>query len=538
MRHLLCLIALIAPLYLSATPNFPFPQKATYEYGIMPADIDHDKVQAAFEDFMKLYTEEGDLARIKHDSPENTVSEGIAYGMLVMVYMDNEENNTQSKFDKLWNYYNNFLDPNGLMNWKINGFSAAANFGAATDAEIDAAVALLQAYKQWGDEKYLNDAKSLIGKMAEHEVNENGFLKPGDSWDNKKNPSYFSTAALEMFKEVSDFDWANVLVKAYELLKKSQNPTTGLIPDWCSEDGTAVDGEKFYYDAARAPWRIAWAHSWFGHQDAKDICTKMASWITTKTGGDPSKVTTGYQLDGTAMDEWHNATFVGPFVCAGTVDASHQEWVDNGYSYLADMEEDVYFQVSIKMLTVLYLSGNMPNLWTHTKAENFTLTTSVNPKLGGTISISPEASEYAEGAQVTLTVQPAEGFAFVSWGGDATGNTPNTRITITDNVNVVATFESVNAASPFNMSNSTVTPGFSFNRQYGNAITFSVATPGNVSISVFDTAGKRVASPIKNLFYNRGIHHTSFRHSLPAGVYLVHLHSRDGAFMERVQISR
>ena len=48
------------------------------------------------------------LARIKHDNLQNSVSEGIAYGMLLLVYMDNDENNTQPKFDKIWAYYNNF----------------------------------------------------------------------------------------------------------------------------------------------------------------------------------------------------------------------------------------------------------------------------------------------------------------------------------------------------------------------------------------------------------------------------------------------
>ena len=37
------------------------------------------------------------------------------------------------------------------MNWKISGFSQPTSDGrnSATDAELDAAVALMQAYKQW-----------------------------------------------------------------------------------------------------------------------------------------------------------------------------------------------------------------------------------------------------------------------------------------------------------------------------------------------------------------------------------------------------
>jgi endo-1,4-beta-D-glucanase Y len=64
-----------------------------------------------------------------------------------MVYMDNATNNTQAKFDKLWKYYNSFLDAKGLMNWKINGFTSANQMNAATDAELDVAIGLLEAYK-------------------------------------------------------------------------------------------------------------------------------------------------------------------------------------------------------------------------------------------------------------------------------------------------------------------------------------------------------------------------------------------------------
>ena len=111
---------------------------------------------------MKLYDEspDGSMARIKWDTEKYTVSEGIGYGMMILAYMDNAANNTQAKFDKLWKYYNNFLDPKGLMNWKIEGYTGPTGFNdknSATDAELDVAVGLMAAYKQWGDQKYLEE---------------------------------------------------------------------------------------------------------------------------------------------------------------------------------------------------------------------------------------------------------------------------------------------------------------------------------------------------------------------------------------------
>jgi endo-1,4-beta-D-glucanase Y len=373
------LIALILlPTALIAVTNFPFPQKnAKYPYGIVPTTVDPAKIQKAYDEFMKLYEEDNatGLARIKHDQTANTVSEGIGYGMMILVYMDNDQNKTQAKFDKLWAYYNKYLDTKGLMNWKIVGFTGPATDGknSATDAELDAAVGLMQAYKQWGDEKYLKDAKDLIAKIAKEEVNKTRYLKPGDSWDSEKNPSYFSTAALQLFKNVSTFGWDTVVNNSYTLIKKVQNSTTGLIPNWCSEQGvpsaaSSYDENRgaYTYDATRTPWRMAWAYSWYGHKDAKDICTKLASWIKTTTSNDPTNVVDGYKLDGTDIGGYVNTTFVGPFGCAGMVDATHQAWVDKSYNLLTTMTEAKYYQISLKILTLLYLSGNMPDLWSPT----------------------------------------------------------------------------------------------------------------------------------------------------------------------------
>lgn len=378
MTRLPCLLLLIClPAAIFAAPNYPFPQNAEYPYGIVPTNVDADKVQEAFDEFMELYEEQGALARIKHDNLQNSVSEGIAYGMLLLVYMDNDKNNTQPKFDKIWAYYNNFLDSKGLMNWKINGFSQVATDGrnSATDAELDAAVALMQAYKQWGDEKYLNDAKALIAKIAAEEVNANGYLKPGDSWDTEKNISYFSTAALQLFKNASDFDWDKIIANCYSLIKKTQNANTGLVPNWSDEQGNPSSSPyddnrgNYTYDATRTPWRLAWAYSWYGHPEAKETCEKIASWISSETGNDPEMVVDGYKLDGSETGNYNNATFVGPFGCAGMVDQKHQEWVDKCFDHLCNLEEDVYYQISIKILTLLYLSGNMPDFWSTTDVK-------------------------------------------------------------------------------------------------------------------------------------------------------------------------
>ena len=533
---LIFILSLSHALY--SAPKYPFPQKATYKYGILPTTINHEKVQQAYDDFIaRFYQESGDKARIKFDEPDNTVSEGIGYGMLIMVYMDNATNNTQGKFDKLWKYYNSFLNDNQLMHWKISGFSHVINHNAATDAEVDVAAALIQAYKQWGDDKYLNDARALVGKIYQHEVNGNGYLKPGDAWDDEKNPSYFSTAAMESFKNVGSQDWNRVITNSYNLLKQVRNSNTGLVPDWCSEWGSPSGGDRghYKYDAARTPWRIAWDYVWHGRTDAKDICTKMASWIKTKTGGIASQVVDGYTLNGDPLGEWDNTTFVGPLGCAGMVDASHQAWLDNANTRMNTFagRKETYYNSSLKVITMLLLSGNMPDFWNYTPAKpKFTLTTVSTPSNGGTVQVPTSAAQYDSGTTVTLSAQPSNGYRFLYWSGDATGTETSKTITMTKNMNITANFELYNATG-----SKRILPHTLSLFADKNTITWAIPRAGNVCIRIVDMVGRKIAQPV-NAYITSGISSIKLSTPLKKGMYLVQMQSSSGKLTQQLFVER
>ncbi len=117
----------------------------------------------------------------------STVSEGIGYGMLLAVYMDD-----QALFDDLWQYEQKWLDGGtGLMNWYINaagtglGTVGTSGAGAATDADEDMAFALVMADKQWGGQgklskKYSDIAIGQIEAVWNNEVYQYKYLSsPG-----------------------------------------------------------------------------------------------------------------------------------------------------------------------------------------------------------------------------------------------------------------------------------------------------------------------------------------------------------------------
>ena len=361
------LLALCAFVAYSAV-YFPYPQKRNYGNGTINTTVEDasDRLKAKFTSFLSThYEEQGQLARIKFDgNKDTTVSEGIAYGMMMMVYFSDNTTSYQGHFDKLWAYYNRFLNGNGLMIWKIIGFSnAGRDQGAATDSEFDAALALVMAHYQFGDQKYLNDARTLIGKIRQHEMEPNGLHKPGDTWNDRKNPSYVSPAAFEIFKDLDQASfWQTAITANYTLLRNNQNKSSvGLPSDWCDASGNHItrnNWDRYSYDASRAPWRWAWANAWYGHQDAKTLLSNLAPWVNNQTATDVK----GPILPNGNMSGDKNSTFIGPFVNVLSYSSTYQNKMNEYWNALMARTDASYFNKAMQIITGLLATGNMPNL--------------------------------------------------------------------------------------------------------------------------------------------------------------------------------
>jgi endo-1,4-beta-D-glucanase Y len=368
----------LATSQLWAAPRYPFPRNIAYPHGGVVTTSDSESIQDAYSDWLSnQYVENGNEARVAFDDANYTVSEGIGYGMLIFVYMDNSQNNTQSKFDKLWAYYKNRRNGNGLMNWKIQGFNTGCdgtNCNGATDADLDVTLALLMAHKQWGNQTYLTDAKSLIDAIRKNELDGSNLYKPGDAWNDYKNPSYFSAATTELFKQVDASNastWNSAITANYGLLKKNTAMSSaGLPSDWCSSDGSPISGKSvpyFFYDAVRVPWRLAIDYAWFGRADANTINSKMTDWASSTTSpikGYAPYIKDGYNLDGSvaAKASGNVATFVGAFGTAAL--SSDLTWAAKCYRQLkSGAAYDRYYHRCLKTLYMLLMSGNFNNFW-------------------------------------------------------------------------------------------------------------------------------------------------------------------------------
>ena len=350
-----------------ATVNFPYPQSTNYGgNGIVLSNPTESAVQlkAAFDYYLKnKYKENGAYAAIEKD-PGSYVSEGTGYGMLMMVYFSDNTTSYQSQFDKLWAFYKAGSNEHGLMNWAFGTLTPSDNkANAATDAEMDVAAALIMASYQFGDTKYLDEARTLLKNVKQYEFEENGLHKPGDAWNDKKNPSYIAPAYYRLFAEVDTENaefWKTTAMNAnYKLLEaNSAEYSTGLFDNWSDANGKGMD--KYYgYDAARTPWRLAQDFYWFGESKAKTMLDKLGTWVSSKPA---SEMKGTIERSGNQMWNDHNSTFVATLMTSLVTDASRQSKLDEYWNEAVSLGDEAYFEQSMKVLCGLLVSGNMPNL--------------------------------------------------------------------------------------------------------------------------------------------------------------------------------
>jgi endoglucanase len=294
---------------------------------------------------------------------EETVSEGIGYGMLLTV-----AHGERPQFDGLWNYYKAHSS-GGLMGWKTNGCNGGVTDpNSASDGDLDAAMALIQAVCKWGG-NYLTEATTLIAAIKSKETIEGGenFLKPASSGlDSCQNVSYAAPAYYRVFAKKKPDQaafWNKLASDAYVQLSRTDNDSTGLVPNWSNMSGGAgcggkPDGDRYGYDAARTPWRVATDYVWFGTPAAKEWLEKVSKWVDGPAGG-IAAIGDKYTLSGTKESPNHNSTFTGAFALTGM--AISQSKADTYGVAFKSISDNTYFEESLRAVYMLLASGTFLN---------------------------------------------------------------------------------------------------------------------------------------------------------------------------------
>lgn len=278
------------------------------------------------------------------------ISEGIGYGMLLTV-----GNDDQAAFDKLWAYYQKHKNANGVMNWQTDACGGVIGNGSATDGELDAAMALLQAGCKWGG-SYEADARALIGAIATSEVARNcstgTVLKPGDGFGgcSETNPSYVAPGYFKVFGAVTgDAVWTELVDSGYELLAGNQSRKGGVFSDWSSDNGGTSSGnhsDDFGPDASRVPWRLATDYVWSGETRAVPLLQAFADYVEAQGGPARAFTTNSNYRGGSAFSGIHSDA------------ATAQEYTDAWL--MTSVDDASYFPGTLRPIYLMLAANRFP----------------------------------------------------------------------------------------------------------------------------------------------------------------------------------
>jgi len=274
------------------------------------------------------------LYRVIHslEKPEETVSEGMGYSMVIVAYMAGADPEGKTLFDGLFGYvqaHPSEVDPS-LMAWKQPPDDQGND--AAFDGDADIAYALLLAARQWGSAgpiNYAAAARTRIRAIAESMIGPTSRLPLLGNLVDPKGARYheytprtsdFMPARFRAFATFTcDPLWNQVETAtrhAVTDLETNYSPNTGLMPDFPEPQGAKGfplkparpnflegphDGD-YDYNADRYPWRAGTAVLFYDDAFWRARLKKLSHWAERKSGGNPDRLNAGYHLDVTPTE--------------------------------------------------------------------------------------------------------------------------------------------------------------------------------------------------------------------------------------------
>jgi endoglucanase len=318
-----------------------------------------------------------------------TVSEGMGYGMLLAVLFHGHDPQAQQLFDGLLAVVRarpaygiveqgHFASGKYLMDWRLNADGSSGGGGwNAMDGDLDIAMALLMADRQWGSTgkwNYLEEGKATINAMKDFNMRPDGTTKGLPGAGTSRTSDYMIGHFRAFQKATGDALWNTAIDRAYQLSDRMQtvySAGVGLMPDFIVGTDTAspypspggmgdgnMDEDKYWWNACRNPWRYSSDYLLSGDTRWKTITARMIDFFQKSSGGDPTQIGTGYTLAGAKAAGGNSGAYHGP-VCAGAcVDARFQGFLDTMWNWNAKNLTTGYYDSEIQLLSLVVASGN------------------------------------------------------------------------------------------------------------------------------------------------------------------------------------
>ena len=332
-------------------------------------------------------------AVIRPENANDAVSESIAYGMLIAVNM-----NDQALFDSLYSFWTGHIAAGTLMTWCIpgagpgggTGSPCQASGGSATDADEDAAFALLMAGKAWGG-SYNSKAMTMISDIWSKDIDggAGGTMLPkggsnygaptGTGSTSITNASYFAPAYYKAFKAAGDgSNWDGVVSAVYTAIGAIAG-SNGLIPAWCGNKCTAAASNgastdtDYQYDSHRIPMRLGLDYCWNGQAEAKAYTTKNTAFFVSQASSGIGYILDMYTPSGGAVSGTapNSASILGTSA-VGAMATGNQSYLNDAYMSVFDSitrgtmapvdaagkTPYSYYNATVGLLTALMMTGN------------------------------------------------------------------------------------------------------------------------------------------------------------------------------------
>jgi endo-1,4-beta-D-glucanase Y len=351
-----------------------------------------DQVLQKYYDFWKknfLTTKcgSGTYAVLSKDADHSFVAEGEGYGVTISAMMADKDPQARAIVDGIVKFVKAHPSVN---NKDLHAAEQDANCksvngsDSATDGDLEIAYGLLIADTKWGSAGSVNykaEAVRIINAIKKSEVsNSTKFTLLGDwgndaEYKNSSRSSDWMPGHLRAFaKATGDSFWDSVRTRSETAVSQLQSqyaPNTGLLPDFVVNTNSTpkpapadfLEGEydgKYSWNACRDPWRLGADAITASGSAAKAQVTRMNTWIKSATGGDPSKIQSGYSLSGTKTESGQHPCFTAPFAVAAMTDPGSQAWLDKLWTSIASFSPDAtdYYGTGITVQVLLILTGN------------------------------------------------------------------------------------------------------------------------------------------------------------------------------------
>lgn len=333
-----------------------------------------------------------------------TVSEAIGYGMLITVIMAGYDVNAQSYFDGMYKLargrpaYAMTTTANAniyLMDWELNNDATLSSAGGgwdANDGDMDIALALLMAHRQWGSAGAINYHQQALNTIAAlkataftqgTQLTGLPYIPPSGATHDCSRTSDYMLGHFTAYKAATgDVFWDSARASCISLLQTidtNYEGTNHLPPDWIQyplstiafptagcprpSPGNIIEGPyegDYAQNAVRVPWRLGtdfiYSNDTNVHNLVKNLCTK----ISTIAGNSATQTSWAYDLTGTSLSGslYYEPSQDACQMVGAMVDATLQTWLNNLLTQLGTNYNSNYFSAELSLLCMIVASGN------------------------------------------------------------------------------------------------------------------------------------------------------------------------------------